>query len=136
MPIQDAIERIQYHALLVTGIMAAPDQLDFTVENNTAYVLTYLAGGSFGTEAANQGRDLHNIQSIMTFVGGNEVELVRRSEGMLESFVNKLRADVTLNDTVQTINGPITYTMSMASPDNTKRLSYIITIPVKLRPVF
>jgi hypothetical protein len=136
MAIQDAIERIQYHARLVTGVMAAPDNLDLSVSNNTAYVLTYLAGGSFGTEAANQGRDLHNIQAILTLEGGNEVELVRRSEGMLESFVNLLRGDVTLNDTVQTINGPITYTMTLTTEDNGVKLSYIITIPVKIRPVF
>lgn len=136
MAIQDAIERIQYHARLVTGIQAAPDDIDFTVENNSVSMLTYLSSGSFGTEAANQGRDLHNIAALLTSVGGNETDIIRQIEGVLEAFVNLLRNDPTLNGTVDTINGPITYTMSLGSPDNAMKLSYLITIPVKIRPVY
>lgn len=135
MAIQDAIERIQTHARSTSGIMYAPDNVDLAGTNNTAYVLTYLANGSFGTEAANQGRDLHNITAMMVFEGGNEVELSRRAEGVLEAFVNLLRNDPTLNTTVSTINGTIDYTVQMSSDDNRRRLAYVITIPVKIRPV-
>jgi hypothetical protein len=134
--IQDAIERIQYHARLVTEVMYAPDNLDLAAGINTCYVLTYLSSGTFGTEAANQGHDLHNIVSMLTFAGGNETDLTRRAEGVLESFVNKLRADPTLNGTVHTINGPISYTMTLVTEDNGIKLVYIITIPVKIRPVY
>ena len=136
MTIQAAIERIQYHARLVTGVMYAPDNLDLSASNNTCYVLTYLSSGTFGTEAANQGHDLHNITAMLTFEGGNEVELSRRAEGALESFVDKVRADPTLDGSVHTINGPISYTVNLATEDNGIKLVYVITIPVKIRPVY
>jgi hypothetical protein len=134
MAIQDAIERIQYHA--ATLIPASPNDPDFSIESNNLSVLTYLGSGSFGTEAANQGRDLHNIIAQLTSVGGDEANLFRQVEGKLEAFINLLRGDVTLNGTVETINGPITYSVSLTGPDNALKLSYIITIPIKIRPVF
>ena len=134
--IQDVIEYIQLKARSLTGVKSAPDFIDLAAANNSCYVLTYLTGASFGTEAANQARDLVTITSLMTLHGANEVELTRKAEGMLEGFINLLRADCTLGGTVQTINGTIDVTAQMGSEDNAPQLTYVISIPVKMRPVY
>lgn len=136
MALQDAVERLQYHARLVTGVKVAPDNIDPSVTNNDLSIISYAGDGRFGTEAAAQGRDFHNLKSLIIFNGSDTLNLELRAEGVLESYVNKLRNDPTLNGKVDTINGEITYVMRRESENNSYRLMIEITIPVKIRPVF
>ena len=133
MALQDAIERLQYHAGATTGIQAAPDNVDLTAGNNDVYALSFARNGEFGTEAAAQGRDIHNLVTQIVVRGSEILAIEQRAEGILETFVNKLRNDVTLNDKVTTIVGPITYQIVREVAQNQTTLTMEIITQVKIR---
>lgn len=136
MALQDAIERLQYHARATTGIQAAPDNVDLTAGNVDVYSLSFARNGEFGIEAAAQGRDIHNLVTQIVVQGSEVLSIEKRAEGILESFVNKLRNDLTLNGQVTTIVGPITYQIVRAVEQTKTTLTMEIITQVKIRGSF
>ena len=136
MAVQDAIERIQYHARLVSGIRAAPDNVDLPAANHEVFAFTYLKDGEMGVEAHSQGRDIHNLETQITYTGGDALNIEKHAEAALEAFVNLLRGDPLLNSKVDTIDFPIRYSVSRESEGNVKKLVFTITTRVKIRPTF
>lgn len=136
MALQDAIERLQYHARSVTGIQVAPDDIDLTAENNDIFSLSFARTGEFGIEAKGQGHDIHNLVTQIVFQEADVLVNEQRSEGILETFVNKLRNDLTLNGTVQTIVGPISYQIVRQITQEKSNMIMEITTQVKIRGSF
>jgi len=135
MALQDAVERLQVHAL-ASGVLVAPDNVDTTAQNSDIYALSFARNGEMGTEAAAQARDIHNLVTQIVIQGSNILAIEQRAEGMLETFVNKLRNDITLNGTVQTINGPIVYQIVRTIDQNKTTLTMEIITQVKMRGTF
>jgi hypothetical protein len=136
MALQDAIERVQYHATQTTSIRAAPDNLDFDAANQGVYAFSYPATGSMGTEASGQGHDLHTIATEIHVTGSDIKQISIKDEGILEAFVNKLRGDTTLNATVSTIVPPITYATQVLVDQPVKQIVHVISTTVKIRPTY
>jgi hypothetical protein len=136
MALQDACERLQYHARATAGVQVAPDNVDLSAGNSDVYSLSFARTGTFDTEAAAQSRDIHNLVTQIIVKGSEVLAIEQRAEGILETFVNKLRNDLTLNGTVTTIVGPITYQIVRAVEQDKTTLTMEIITQVKIRGSF
>jgi hypothetical protein len=136
MALQDAVERVQYHAGMVSGVRAAPHNLDLTAANHGTYAWSYAAAGEMGTDSYGQGRDLHTIRTQIFLTGSDMRNLSKAGEAVIEDFVNRVRGDITLNATVDTVLTPLSYAVQFDEAQEQSRIVYTFDIRVKIRPSY
>ena len=130
--IDDAIVKIQNHALALTSetIRSAPYR---PVDNAGALplVITYIAEGTGQADDASTARLLMTINADFHVNRTSMKSAYTQLNNIIPEFLKRLAGDPTLGGTVDTINFPVSFTVTPAQWDAVVTQMASFSIPVK-----
>jgi hypothetical protein len=128
--IDNAIARLQDLALACTNIRAAPD---YPIEDATALPLSiaHIAEGNAIAQNATMTQCNISVQVDFHFSRTNIKDAYQRINVLVPEFLTRLGGDPTLNGTVDTIQFPVSFTVSPALWDTVTTQMVSFSVPFK-----
>lgn len=130
--ISGAITRIQALVLTISGVKAAPTNLPGQMAQ-FPYAIIYQGAGNWTTEAALTKRFEGELVLELHVPFADLARSSAALAGYVESVVNELAGDPTLNATVATIQWPVRFDGLVArNYGGTDTLAYVWHIPIRM----
>lgn len=134
MSLLGAVQRLQYHAALCSGVKLAPQK----VPDNAAvfpFAVSYPEMGEVNSESYDATRALHTIITefhVSNVMLGQAIDTVMP---LMEEFHRRVKLDETLNGEVSNIVWPVTYQFGRLTWANAETIGVRFHVPVKVRGI-
>lgn len=130
--IDNAVARLQVHALACTGVKGAPT---YPVEDAGVLPLSiaYVQSGEFSADDAGTNRGLYTLNVDFHFARITMKDAYTRINRLVPEFKGYLCSDPKLNNTVDTIIFPVTFEIIPTQWDSVQTQMVKFVIPVKVR---
>lgn len=128
--VTDAIAQLQTMARGMTGIKEAPEAAT-EAASQYPFVISYPDQGDFQFQTKGWGVGIHRLITEFHFSRQSLPAAITKSLPYFEIFVDLLLADVSLNNTVESVNS-VNYRFGQLEYSGVKTLGWIFTLTVKI----